>query len=152
MSIFHQAQSPKARKGKIQGGRRVRHSKRLRRTVFRFEEPGPAAGLKLSYDPDDPLFPRRWVLSLNQVILQVTSRQPTQLWEALTEAHRQWSSERFEPISIQRQESRRRIMDEEMRRIEFWDRVARHGVKHHSPLRLGLTERERKDRDKTEGV
>lgn len=144
MKTFQEAQPTRARKGKISGGRRSRHSKRRRATVYSFREPGPAAGLRLSYDPDDPLFPRRWVLSLNDVILQVTRTQPTELWNKLTAAHREQCRRVFEPVPIKAQEIRRIIEQDETRRLEFWDRVAQHGRKKHSNLLLGPSEAERK--------
>lgn len=145
MSIFREGLSPRARKGKVSGGRRTRLSKKRGAVSFYFREPGPAAGLKLSYNPNDPLFPRRWVLSLNDVVLQVTRSRPTELWDSLTEAHREQAKELFEPIPIHQQEMNRRLADEAYKRMEFWERVAKHGKKKHSHLLLGPSEKERKE-------
>ena len=142
MSIFQEGMTPRARKGKISGGRRVRLSKKRGSVSYYFREPGPAAGLKLSYDPNDPLFPRRWVLSYNGIVLQSTRSQPTELWNNLTEAHRAQAKEVFEPVPIWKQEIDRRLADEAYKRMEFWERVAKHGRKKHSHLRLGPTAKE----------
>jgi hypothetical protein len=151
LSIFQESLSPRARKGKVSGGRRTRISKKRLAVSFYFREPGPAAGLKLSYDPNDPLFPRRWVLSYNGLVLQVTRSKPTELWNNLTEAHREQARALFEPIPIRQQDINRRLADEAYKRMEFWERVYKHGRKHHSHLLLGPTDKERKEMEIVSG-
>ena len=138
MGIFHQGQATRATKHKYQRKRKSRTKQPKRPHVIRqFRDEGPAQGLKLEYDPNSSLFAYRWVLSRNGLILQVTKEEPTELWNALTEAHKEMMKEQFEPVPQSQQEMRRKLDQVEMNRINFWERVAEHGRKKHSHPDLG---------------
>lgn len=138
MGIFKAGQATQVKKTKSRRRRRSKTRQPKRPHVIRsFRDPGPAQGFKLEYDPKSRVFAHKWVLSRNGLVLQVTKEEPKELWEAMTQAHREMMAEQFEPVPQNKQEIRRRLDDEELRRINFWERVAEHGRKKHSHLDLG---------------
>lgn len=147
--VFREGMSRQATKSKQRTRRKIRHPKGIRKLVRRFLGKGPSQGLSLTYDREDPHFARRWVLSFGDLILAVDRKPLLGVWNKLTESHRDQYRDSFEPIPLEVQDRRRRLDDEEFRRIAFWDKVTRLGRKKHSkgPL-TGVTvypsQRERK--------
>lgn len=138
MGVFKEGQATQVKKIKYQRRRRSRTKQPKRPHVIRqFRDEGPAQGLRLEYNPKDPIFAYRWVLSRNGLILQVTKEEPTDLWNALTEAHKEMMAEQFKPISQSQQELRRRLDQAEMNRINFWEKVGQMGRKKHSHPDIG---------------
>ena len=133
MKDFLAGQPTRAKKGKTQGRRRTRSKQPggLKKAL-EIRSPGPAQGFRLSYDPNDEHFPKKWVLSYKDLVLLVSHRQPTDLWDELTSLHKTLSKMRFEPVPQDRQDIRRRWANEEFQRIDFWERVWTHGRKKHS--------------------
>lgn len=123
---------PKARKLRI---RKIRNPP----TTIWLGDKGPGAGLTLTYDPKDKLLPRMWVLSYKGLLLQATKEFPAETWMRLTKTHVEESRAHFEPVDPILQDLRRSWAREEMKRINFWDRVQRMGVKKHSHPKLNIT-------------
>lgn len=82
------------------GGRgvcKVRHTdSRPYEPTERVLQEGPLEGLTLSINPDDPHFPGVWVLSFKGLVLSIFSKDPTELWDRLTQPHREFNQERWE--------------------------------------------------------
>ena len=92
-----------------------------------FATPGPAQGIRIVRDPDDPLFPRKWVLSFHDIVLGVFGRFPEELWTELASTHREEHTSDFRELPIGLQDIHRKWEDQRYRTMEFWDRVARTG-------------------------
>jgi len=73
-----------------------------------------------------------WVLSYKGLRLQATKDFPIEVWESLTRDRIEAAKDRFEPVDPAKQDVRRSWAREELKRINFWDRVQRMGVKKHS--------------------
>jgi len=123
-------------KRKVKKGSRSRTKQHAPKNITYMMDFDDGTRLTLSKQHDHPLFPRQWVLSHDDLILQVTRKFPEEVWENLTRDQKEKNHSYFKPIPIPEQDLRRRIENEEYRRIMFWDRVQKHGVKKHSPLKL----------------
>lgn len=130
--IFEEGMARRVRKSKSRTRPRSRQSKRRRKTTRQFLGQGPAQGLRLSYDPHDSHFPHWWVLSFGDLILAVSRSLRLDLWNELTEEHQNQCRGDFKPVPVEVQERRRRINNEEFRRIMFWDKVTRLGRRKHA--------------------
>ena len=110
---------------------RTKQPKRVR-TVKYIRGEGPAAGLRLSYDPHDKIFPGKWVLTNGDLVLGVYHTEPKPEWEALTATHKEVNAAQFEATPVERQILRQSMDREALKRINFWERVYQQGRKHHS--------------------
>lgn len=133
--IYRDSQTVVVRKRSVQCKKRRSRTKQPRsKTVRYFRGEGPAKGLKLSYDPEDPIFPRQWVLSKDDLIIGTYRSEPKELWEKLTADHKAIQSDLFEPIPMERQNMRQIMDKEELNRLNFWERVWSTGrAKHNHP-------------------
>lgn len=141
MSMMSQGSTNPNIKRKIQPYKRRSRTKQPRsRTVKYVRGEGPAKGLRLSYDPNDPQFPRKWVLSQGDLILGVYRSEPTAEWEKLTKLHKELNAAEFEGVPAHLQVLRQSMDHEELKRINFWDKVGRQGRKKHSHPNLTIRE------------
>lgn len=129
--IFQDGQARRASKKKIHGRRRSRSRQSRWQEVRRFLGAGPAQGLKLSRDRDDPHFPGRWVLSFQDLVLSVSFTSLIEVWNRLTGEHQAICMADFEPTSLEAQDRRRRLDDMFFRAMNFWDRASRPGTRKH---------------------
>lgn len=133
MSMLSQGSTNPNIKRKIQPYKRRSRTKQPRSyTVKYIRGKGPATGLRLSYDPNDPQFPSKWVLSQDDLILGVYRSEPTAEWEKLTASHKEANAADFEETPAHLQILRQSMDREELKRINFWDKVQHQGRKKHS--------------------
>lgn len=146
-SIYRDSQTIVVTKKSVQSRKRRSKTKQPKSYIVRYfrepdEEGNLKTTLKLAKDPNHPIFPRQWILSHGDLILGVYRSEPTEIWEELTKAFKATQAAKFKPIS-QRSQNLRQIMDqEEMKRMNFWERVAAHGRKKHSHPNLDIKDGE----------